>query len=364
MKKLILAIACLALALAALPADAGETWTFPVLNRTPALLPLEELSKTKLTPATYTSLSPEDVAKKWHFCLCLPNMADPYYVAMNYGAVEESKRLGLQMTLYSAGGYVNLDKQINQVEDCVAQGVDAIILMGISPQGLTEAIKDAHKRGIVIVDVVNGMDSPELSARIKTSYYVSGKAIGEYLAGRHPKGSGETEVLWLPGPPGATWSEDLSNGLHDALDEAEADIVLAATLFGDTHKDAQLKLVEDGLITYPNIKYIAGSPQAVEVGYELLREQGRQDDVGLVSSWITPAMYKGIEEGWVLATTTESIVMTTRIAVDTVVRILEGKPYFKDTGTAIGIVDTDTISSFDRALDMAPDGWRPTFQIN
>ena len=147
MKKLILAIACSALALAALPADAGETWTFPVLNRTPPLLPLEELSKTKLTPATYTSLSPEDVTKKWHFCLCLPNMADPYYVAMNYGAVEESKRLGLQMTLYSAGGYVNLDKQINQVEDCVAQGVDAIILMGISPQGLHRGHQGCPQKG-------------------------------------------------------------------------------------------------------------------------------------------------------------------------------------------------------------------------
>lgn len=363
MKKFLFGIAAMAFMFTALPAEAGDTWSFPVLDRTPPLIEPQSMDTT-LTQTTYTSVTPADVTKQWHFCLCLPNMADPFYLAMNFGAVEEAKRLGLKMTLTSAGGYVNLDKQISQVEDCVAQGVDAIILMGIAPQGLNDVIKDAASRGIPIVDVVNGLDSPHISARVKTSYYVSGYAIGEYLAGRHPKGSGETEVLWFPGPPGATWAEDLTDGLTAALEDTEADIVLAASLYGDSHKDVQLKLAEDGLITYPDIQYIAGSPQAIEVSRELLREQGREGEIDLISSWITPAMYNGIKDGWVLATTTESVVMTTRIAVDAMVRILEGLPYTQDTGTKVGTVDTASIGGFDRALDLAPDSFRPIFHVD
>ena len=47
-------------------------------------------------------------------------MKDAYWLAVNYGVAEEAKRLGVKMNLVEAGGYTNLNKQISQIEDCVA----------------------------------------------------------------------------------------------------------------------------------------------------------------------------------------------------------------------------------------------------
>src|SRR5688572_4493525 len=122
--------------------QAADTWTYPVLVIEP---PLVAVGSTEVTAThnVYEALNPSEVTKKWRICISMPNMNDDYYVAMNYGAVEEAKRLGVEMTMVNAGGYTNLSKQISQIEDCMAQGVDALLIMAISPTGLNEVIKEA-----------------------------------------------------------------------------------------------------------------------------------------------------------------------------------------------------------------------------
>ena len=360
---LLSAAAAVLLVLTVSKTQAGDTWTYPVVINEPALVaPTAE--NVKSTRGTYEALDPSEVTKPWHVCVNMSNMGDDYYVAMNFGAVEEAKRLDIQMTMTSAGGYAHLDKQISQVEDCVAQGAHAVLIMAISPTGLNDAIKEARKNGVVVIDLANGIDSPDINARTKASYYDIGRTLAGYLVKRHPKGSGETEVFWLPGPAGGGWSEDLNRGVKDVLGEMESDIMVVATQYGDTHKDAQLKLVEDGLVTYPNLKYIVGSSQGAEVAMQLLREQGREKDVHLVTSWITPYMDQVIREGKVLASVTDSVVIQTRMAIDQAVRILEGKPYIKDTGPEILMIDPDTINTYDKNTSMAPKGYKPIFRVD
>ena len=362
MKRLIFGLVSVVFMLAVSPVVAGEMWTYPVFNKEPALLsPTAE--NVKSIASTYTALDPGKVTKKWNICVHMPNMNDPYYVAMNFGAVEEAKRLGVRMTMTSAGGYVNLSKQITQVEDCIAQGADAVLIMAISPTGLNKVIKEARDQGVVVVDLANGIDSPDIQARTKASYYDAGLTTAKYLAKLHPKGSGKTEVLWLPGPPGAGWSEDANRGFHDALAAGDSDIVVVATQYGDSHKDIQMKLVEDGIQTFPDIAYIAGMASAAEGGIQILKEMNR-DDIRLIAHYMTPGMHNGIVDGTVLGAITDSTVMQTRMAIDQAVRILEGYDYIKDSGPEMVMVDGSNVNTYDRDAMLPPKGWDPIFKIN
>ena len=362
MKKLISGLIGVVFVLAALPALAGEVWTFPVTNKEPALAPPTD-PDIKSIPGTYTALDPSKVTKKWHLCVNMPNMADPYYVAVNYGAVEEAKRLGIKMTMTTAGGYVNLAKQITQIEDCIAQGADAVLPMAISPTGLNKVVAEARKQGVVVIDMGNGMDSPDINARYKVSYYDAGVVTAKYLIGRHPKGSGTAEVLWLPGPPGAGWAEDVNRGFHDTLAELDSDVVAVATLYGDSHKEVQMKLVEDGLQTYPDIAYIVGMASAAEGGIQILKEMDRTD-IKLVSHYMTVGMWKGILDGTIEGAITDSGVFMPRMAMDQAVRILEGYDYLEDTGAEAYMIDSSNIGSVDRNESLAPDGFDPIFNID
>ena len=80
----------------------------------------------------------QKAAKPWNICVLFPHMKDTFWVAVDYGVVEEAKREGVNMTLYQAGGYENLPKQLSQFDDCLAGNFDAIIVGPISEAGLTK----------------------------------------------------------------------------------------------------------------------------------------------------------------------------------------------------------------------------------
>ncbi len=40
----------------------------------------------------------EKAAQKWNICVSFPHMKDAYWMAVDYGVVEEAKRLGVKMT--------------------------------------------------------------------------------------------------------------------------------------------------------------------------------------------------------------------------------------------------------------------------
>ena len=75
-------------------------------------------------------------SKPWNICVLFPHMKDTFWVAVDYGVVEEAKRMGVNLTLYQAGGYENLPKQLAQFDDCLAGNFDAIVIGPISEAGL------------------------------------------------------------------------------------------------------------------------------------------------------------------------------------------------------------------------------------
>ena len=335
----------------------AENWTMPVFIRDP---PLD--MNGKQVPGMHTGLDPSEVSKKWELCVSWPHVKDPYYIAMTYGATEEAKRLGVALTVVAADGYGDQVGQIKQVEDCVAKGADAVVAIAISQDGLCGTIDEMRKNGVKYIDFGIGVKC-DIDGRSVISYYATGVTTAEYLMKKHPKGSGKVQVLWLPGPAGVFWSEAAVTGFKDTIPGSEIEI--AKVMYGDSGKVVQMKLLEDGLQTYSDVKYVVGGAPAIEVAVQLLRELGR-DDVGLFTFYLTPGIEQGVVNGTVMGSVTESSVMYIRLGIELAVRILEGKAEHIDIATKFGMIDQKIAKSdkYDRADHLAPNGWKPVFRIN
>jgi protein TorT len=304
----------------------------------------------------------EKSQKKWNVCVSFPHMKDAYWMAVDYGVVEESKRLGVKMTLLEAGGYTNLNKQISQIEDCVASGADAVVIGAISLDGLNNLVKEIRSKKIPVIDVINGMSSPDLSAKSLVSFGEMGYKAGEYIAKLHPKGSGKVRVAWFPGPPGAGWVEAGNQGFLQAVKDSDIEVV--DTKYGDTGKEVQLKLVEDVLEAHPSIDYIVGTSPTTEAAVQLLRDRGLEGKIKVVAYYFTPGVYENIKRGKVLAAPTDSAVIQGRVAIDQAVRILEGKDFLKHVGPALYVIDSKNIETFDYPSSLAPAGFKPVFRVD
>ena len=304
----------------------------------------------------------DKASKKWNICVSFPHMKDAYWMAVNYGVVDESRRMGVTMQLVEAGGYVNLNKQISQIEDCVASGSDAVVIGAISYEGLNNLVSEIRKKGVPVIDVINGMSSKELSAKSLVSFGEMGSKAGEYLVQKHPKGSKTVNVAWFPGPPGAGWVEAGNKGFSQAVQKGAVKIL--ATKYGDTGKEVQSRLVEDTLEAFPGeIDYIVGTAVTAEAATSIVRSRGLDKKVKILSYYFTPGVYQGIKRNRIMAAPTDSAVIQGRTAIDQAVRILEGKPYEKHVGPKLYVIDSSNINSFIRDSSLAPDSFKTTFIV-
>jgi protein TorT len=315
----------------------------------------------KVTPVDYTPLP--KASRKWDVCVSFPHMKDAYWLGVDYGVVEEARRLGIKLQVVEAGGYTNLNKQISQLEDCVSRGANAVIIGAISADGLANVVRSFAARKIPVIDVINGINSPDLSAKSLVSFYVMGRSAGEYLAKLHPAGSPPKKIGWFPGPAGAGWVEAAHKGFMDAVKGSALQVL--DPKYGDTGKEAQSKLVEDVLQGNPDLSYVAGTAVTAEVAPGILRSRNLQDKVKVLAFYMTPGVYEGIEKGRIMAAPADSMVVQGRIAVDQAVRLLEQKELVKHVGPKIFVIDQASVraKTVSRNSILPPADFKPVFAV-
>ena len=351
--NLLASAALVGLALAG-PASAAEWSPYPAEAVEPAFA-----ADGTPKPVEYVAL--DKASQSWKICVSFPHMKDAYWLGVDYGVIEEAKRLGVQLNVVEAGGYTELNKQISQIENCVANGAQAVIIGAISADGLNNVIKEIRAKNIPVIDVINGINSPEISAKSLVSFHTMGKSAGEYLAKKHPAGSEPVKVGWFPGPAGAGWVEAANTGFAEAIKGTAVEML--EPKYGDTCKEAQLKLVEDVLQANPDIKYIAGTAVTAEAAVGLMRERGLTDQIGLLAFYMTPGVYEGIERGFITAAPADSMVIQGRIAVDQAVRLLEGKEVVKHVGPKIFVVDQGNVKTVARDTILPPADFSAVFNV-
>lgn len=324
-----------------------ETWSEPLNYRSPSQI------------IAYRPL--EAANRKWRICASYPHLKDSYWLSVNYGMVQEARRLGVALQVVEAGGYPNLERQIAQVRDCTADGKADVLLVGtVSFDGLTETILEIAER-IPVVAVVNDIADPGISAKAGVSWVTMGRRIGEYLARVHPMGSPPVKVAWFPGPKKSGWVPFVEQGFLGALAASSAEI--AITKWGDTGREIQFNLVEDALEERPDIDYIVGSAVTAEAAISILRARGLSDRIKVLADYFTHGVYRGIKRGRVLAAPTDFPVLQGRLGIDLAVRLLEDRLIVVHAGPAIVLVDQNNVDRLGPEESLAPALFKPTFVV-
>lgn len=332
-------------------AAAAETWRLAVPDT-----PFDYDSPTRVLD--YTPLDRAD--RNWLFCVSYPHMKDAYWLSFNHGMVEEARRLGVSFKLVEAGGYPNLERQIRQVTECVADGADALILGTVAFDELTPTVK-AIAENVPVIAAVNDIADAGITAKVGVSWTQMGAVAGRVIAQRHPAGSAPVSVAWFPGPRAAGWVRFVERGFRDAIADSSARI--AVTKYGDTGREAQVLLVEEALSEVPDLDYIAGSAPTAEAAVSILRAQGRTDQVRIVSDYMTHAVYRGIYRGKILAGPTDFPVLQGRLAIEFAVRAVQGQLIHRHAGPEIVEIDQDRITQTLLSETLAPASFIPVFDF-
>lgn len=298
-------------------------------------------------------------AKPWNLCVLFPHMKDTFWVAVDYGIVQEAKREGVNMTLYEAGGYENLPKQLAQFDDCMAGNFDAIIVGPISEAGLTRKFREATSAGKPVISTVNPVSKSPYTAKMDVDFTVMGEQTGQFLIDFMK--NQPARVVNFPGPAGSGWAEQFNQGFKNAIAKA-SNVKLLGEKFGDSGVAVQLGLIQNALQAYPDMNVIWGCAPAAEAGIGAVRQAGR-NNVLILSSYENQAMLEAMNKGEILAFATQYPVLEGRAAIDTAVRILEKQPYIKSAQTIPSIIDKQDIGKINMGLVLAPASFKAEYSV-
>jgi len=305
----------------------------------------------------------QQAEKPWQLCVLYPHLQDSYWVALNYGVIEEARHLGVKVTVFQAGGYTALPRQISQYDDCLASGADAILVGVVSEAGVAAKINEGMSKGQVTVGIANAIQATRVSASITVDYHAKGFITGEYIK-RIVGSRADARAGAFPGPQSSGWAETYPAGFRDSMKTGRVQVLTEQ--FGEASVPAQLRLVEDALQTYPDMNIIWGGAPTAEAALGAIADAGREDII-IVASYENQTMLRAVADGRVAALATEYPVMIGRIGVDLAVRALEGKPIEPRASAALlitpGLVTRDNLATFDLTQIFAPDGTRPEFSV-
>ena len=307
--------------------------------------------------AEYSPL--EKAAKPWNICVLFPHMKDTFWVAADYGVVEEAKRMGVNMTLYEAGGYENLPKQLAQFDDCMAGNFDAIIVGPISEAGLDKKIKEGVAAGKAIISTVNPVSKSNVTSKMTVDFDTMGEQTGVYLVNYLKDKT--AKVATFPGPAGSGWAEDFLKGFKKAVD-GKSNITMLGDKFGDSGVAIQLGLIQNALQAYPDMNVIWGCAPAAEAAVGAVAQAGRKDAL-IMSSYENQAMLDSLKKGEILGFATQYPVLQGRIAIDTAVRVLEKQPYVKSAKAIPDMIGKDNMDKINLSLVLAPSDFKAVFSV-
>lgn len=299
-------------------------------------------------------------ARPWRFCVLYPHLKDAYWLSVNYGMVEEARRLGVAFDVFEAGGYPNLSRQIEQLKGCASDEFDAVILGTVSYAGLTAEVERVSRLKPVIA-AVNDIDDSGITAKASVPWTEMGAAAGRFLAERHPKGSAPVRIAWFPGPEGAGWVTFVEAGFRAALADSSAQIVM--TRFGDTGTEEQVLLVEEVLEAMPDVDYLVGSGPMAEAAVPILRARGLEGRIEIVSTYLSHAVYRGVVRGRILAAPTDSPVLQGRLSIEMAVRALEDRLTIPHAGPPVWTVTQATAGDAVTQGSLAPASFVPVFSL-
>lgn len=286
-------------------------------------------------------------AGKPRIALVMKSLANEFFQTMQQGAEKHQQAHASEYDLIAGGIKDELDvsRQVDLVEQMIAQKVDAIVIAPADSKALVAVCKKAQDAGIVVVNIDNKFDAAVLAERGLRIPFVGpdnrkgARAVGEYLT-KHLKPGDQVAII--EGVPTAFNAIQRKAGFEDALHAAGMNIVGSQS--GDW-ETAKANRVASALLTEkPELKALLCANDSMALGaVAALRAAGKSDQVRVVGFDNITAVRQLIKEGKVLATADQHADQLAVFGIEYALDILRKKAAPADRETPVDLITAETL---------------------
>jgi ABC-type sugar transport system substrate-binding protein len=262
--------------------------------------------------------------KEYVIGVSMPILTHSYWIPLLYGIRDEAQKLGIKVIDLHAGGFGHLDVQINQIENLMQQGVDALLVGATSAQGVVPIVEEAIASGIPVIGVGSQPATDKVTTKVVADDYEMGVLQAKALGGAL-KGSGE--VVMLAGPPGNNWSVDRAKGFKDTVAKDYPGMKVAAEQWTDVNRTLAADLMETWIQGFPNVRGVYSANDDLAAGaVTAIVAAGKSNQIKVSSSNPTDIGMENLKKGLVTAFAVQQTVLQGREGVRAAFKAIKGEP--------------------------------------
>jgi ribose transport system substrate-binding protein len=274
-------------------------------------------------------------------------MVNPFFVALDDGIREIVEARGDKLVSYDPGS--DQLRQIDQVEDLIRMGVDAIFLNPVDLRLVKPALEAARAAGIPVVNVDAPVADLDLVACLVCSDNVrAGQLIAEDLVSRLPRAR-----IALIEHLGAKSAIDRTVGFLGILAARGSAYSVVARNSSDGNIEQALVAMETILRTGARVDAVFATNDPMATGtVAALESAGAAAGVLVYGVDGAPYAKKMVAEGRMAATAAQSPVEIGRSAAEAAYRILSGEAVEREILVPISLIDSSNVALY------GAEGWQ------
>jgi ribose transport system substrate-binding protein len=276
--------------------------------------------------------------------LAVANLQAEFFNMIKQSVEAYGKEKGYTVVTVDAKG--DATTQVNQIQDLIAQKIDALIYI---PAGATAAavpVRAARAAKIPVVNVDRNVDSDPGDTFIYGQSVAATTELGKWLC-EQTKGQGK--AVMIHGQKGTTPEVDRTKGFTAGL--ATCGIKITQDQWTERWAaDEGNKIAQDMLQRDPSVNIVIGQADGIALGAaQAVKLAKPANKVWVVGFDGDVGGLKAVQSGGLDATATQQTFTMGRMAVDAVTAILAGKPVPKDQPTDAKVTTKASVDQFLKA---------------
>ena len=253
--------------------------------------------------------------------LAVANLQADYFNQIKLGVEAYAEELGIEVVTVDAKG--DSATQVSQVQDLLAQGIDAFIYIPAGAAAATVPTRLARQEGIPVVNVDRNSDGEPGDTFIATDNATSAYEVCKHIIGL---AGGAGEMLIVHGQKGTTPEVERMKGCQQAIDENPG-VELVAQQWSEQWSQAEgLNITQNLLQAHPDVTIIFAQADALALGAaQAIKVSGAEQRIYLGGFDGDTTALPVLAEGGFDATATQQVRGIGRLAVDSAIKLAAGE---------------------------------------
>ncbi|MCK0713565.1 ABC transporter substrate-binding protein [Chromohalobacter sarecensis] len=254
-------------------------------------------------------------------------LGNPFFVATIKGITDAAQDINPDVKITSVSADYDLNKQVNQIDNFIAAGVNIIMLNAVDDSAIAPAVQRAKNAGVTVAAF--DVSAPGAEVTVMTDNVAAGREACQYIVDSL---DGEGNVAIIKGPSSSSLN-DRFKGCSEVFSQHDEINVVSNDQNGKGSRDGGMNVMQGLLTRYDDLDAVFGANDPMALGAQLAARQFNRNDIIITGVDGAPDTEKSLKSGNSLlkASASQDPYVMAAKAMDLAYQVFQGKSLEQDT---------------------------------